>query len=238
MWALLRTPKVAVSALGLALMSALFLALIAPGAAAKGGGPQPTPSPIASPTPSNLRVITTSLPNATVGADYAGHIEACCGVGSPYRWRLVSGGVPDGLRFVGDELRPTRTTAVVGRATVANQTRSFTVEARDSSGKTAQQLLSITTDPAAPLVITNQSDQLADGQVGVAYQIGVFPGGGVPPYSWSQVSGQLPPGLTLQASPGRVRGTPTTAGDYSFTLRVTDSAGSTAERTFSIHVDP
>jgi hypothetical protein len=64
----------------------------------------------------------------------------------------------------------------------------------------------------------------------------VFPAGGVPPYTWSQVAGTLPPGLSVQASPGRVRGTPTTAGTFTFTLRVADSGGQTASRQFTIIV--
>lgn len=45
--------------------------------------------------------------------------------------------------------------------------------------------------------------------------------GGVPPYTWSLVSGTLPPGLSLYAS-GAILGVPTTAGSYTFTVRVTD----------------
>ena len=60
--------------------------------------------------------------------------------------------------------------------------------------------------------------------------------GGVPGYTWSLRSGQLPPGLSLSASPGRITGTPTTRGTFSFLVRVTDSRGAFAERTFSITI--
>ena len=58
----------------------------------------------------------------------------------------------------------------------------------------------------------------------------------VPDYTWSLVSGELPPGLELTESPGRITGTPTTAGTFTFTVRVTDSRGAFAERTFSITI--
>jgi hypothetical protein len=58
----------------------------------------------------------------------------------------------------------------------------------------------------------------------------------VQPYSWSLVSGQIPPGLSLSESPGRITGTPTEAGTFTFTVRVTDDRGTFAERTFSITV--
>ena len=183
-----------------------------------------------------FRIVTQSpLPNARVGENYAGFIEACCGQGGPYRWSLISGTVPAGLRFAGDDLRLTQTTAVTGVPTRV-ETTTFTVRARDAAGNTATKTFTLTVDPAAPLVITNQTDQLPNGRVGVFYEAAVFPGGGVPPYRWSLVTGTLPPGLNLQASPGRVRGTPTTLGTFTFTLRVDDSGGQFATRQFTITI--
>ena len=185
-----------------------------------------------------FRIVTASpLPNAAIGENYTAFIEACCGQGTPYRWSLVSGTVPDGLRFVGDDLRLTQTTAVIGVATRL-QTTTFTVRARDRSGNTATQTFTLTVGPANPLVITNGSDQLSDATVGVAYEVGLFAGGGVQPYAWSRVAGTLPPGLSVQASPGRVRGTPTTAGTFTFTVRVADKSGQSATRIFTIRVLP
>ena len=190
-------------------------------------------------TQSLFRITTQSpLPNARVGEQYAGFIEACCGQGTgPIRWSLVSGTVPDGLRFAGNDLRLTQTTAVTGVATRV-QTTTFTVRARDGAGNTATKTFTLTVDPASPLVITNGTDQLSDATVGVAYEVGLFPGGGVPPYTWSHVAGTLPPDLSVQASPGRVKGTPTTAGTFSFTVRVDDSSGQSAAQQFTIRVLP
>lgn len=189
-------------------------------------------------TQSLFRIITESpLPNARVGQNYAGFIEACCGQGTPYRWSLVSGTVPDGLRFAGDSLRLSRTTGVTG-VPERVQTTTFTVRARDGAGNTARKTFTLTVDPAAPLTITNGTDRLRDGQVGVSYEAAVFPGGGTPPYTWSHVGGTLPPGLRVQASPGRVLGTPTAAGDFTFTLRVDDSGGQFATQQFSIRIVP
>ena len=185
-----------------------------------------------------FRIITTSpLPNARVGENYAGFIEACCGQGTPYRWSLVSGTVPDGLRFAGNDLRLSRTTAVTGVPTRV-QTTTFTVRARDQAGNTATKTFTLTVDPASPLVVNNGTDQLRDGTVGVAYEASLFPAGGVPPYSWSHVAGTLPPGLSVQASPGRVLGTPTTAGTFTFTVRVNDSGGQSATQQFTIRILP
>ncbi|MDQ4134306.1 MAG: Ig domain-containing protein, partial [Actinomycetota bacterium] len=195
---------------------------------------QPT---VTTTTASGLRITDDTMPNGNVGTDYTGYISACCGQGGPYRWSLVAGRVPDGLQFAGDSLRLTQTTAVIGRPTTV-QTTSFTVEVRDQSGNRARKSLSITIDPPRPLVITNQSDTLPPAQIGVSYATGVFADGGVPPYRWSVVAGQLPPGLSLTTSPGRITGTPTAAGTFTFTLRVTDEAGQQATRQFSITVSP
>ena len=59
-----------------------------------------------------------------------------------------------------------------------------------------------------------------------SYSQGIQVTGGVAPYSWSIVSGSLPPGLSLNASTGSVTGKATTIGLFSFTVRAADSQAS------------
>lgn len=63
---------------------------------------------------------------------------------------------------------------------------------------------------------------LPDGVVNVPYTATLEAAGGTEPYAWALASGTLPAGMTLDATPGVLRGTPTTAGDYSFVVEVTD----------------
>jgi len=77
------------------------------------------------------------------------------------------------------------------------------------------------------------------GTVGTAYTTTLQASGGTTPYSWSISSGALPAGLTLAAASGTISGTPTTAGSFSFTAKVTDSTAptpQTAAKLFSITV--
>jgi hypothetical protein len=52
--------------------------------------------------------------------------------------------------------------------------------------------------------------------------------GGVPPYTWTISSGSLPPGLTLN-SKGQIVGTPTSAGSFTYKIKLTDSKGTSYE---------
>jgi hypothetical protein len=65
----------------------------------------------------------------------------------------------------------------------------------------------------------------------VPYEVGLFPGGGVLPYMWSHVAGTLPPGLSVQASPGRIKGTMTVPVRAVVGTSSSSSATSTAART-------
>ena len=76
---------------------------------------------------------------------------------------------------------------------------------------------------------------LPDGKEGTAYNQPLTVTGITGTPTWSITSGALPAGLTLVASTGRIEGTPTTAGDYNFTVRV--SAGTnTATTALSIRI--
>jgi formylglycine-generating enzyme required for sulfatase activity len=64
--------------------------------------------------------------------------------------------------------------------------------------------------------------------------------GGTAPYSWAHRSGNLPPGMSLDPTTGVLSGTPTSAGSFSFSIRVTDRSTPVLNRskTFSLTVRP
>jgi hypothetical protein len=72
--------------------------------------------------------------------------------------------------------------------------------------------------------------------VELPYDTAIPATGGAPPLSLQHLSGSLPPGLALAG--GRLTGTPTAAGDYGFTLKVTDAQGRAATRTMQLTVRP
>lgn len=89
----------------------------------------------------------------------------------------------------------------------------------------------------ANLILTTTS--LSNGTVGAAYSTTLAATGGVTPYAWSIVAGNLPAGLILNAQTGAISGTPTSAGTRNFTVRVTDAQNpaDTADKSFSLTIN-
>jgi hypothetical protein len=159
-----------------------------------------------------LSVVTTSLPTGVDGSTYTATLQAAGGV-SPYTWAVTTGSLPGGLTL-------NASTGVISGTPTGSGT-SFTVTVTDSetpTPQTATKNLSITINPQ--LAITTSS--LSNGVVGTAYNQTLAATGGITPYTWNW-SGNTPPGLALVASSGQIAGTPTTAGTFSFTVRVIDS---------------
>ena len=90
----------------------------------------------------------------------------------------------------------------------------------------------------APLVITTSS--LPQGTVNAGYLATLTATGGVTPYSWSIIGGSLPNGLGLNPSTGVISGTPSAAGNFAFTVQVSDSQNPSAtnSKPLSITVNP
>jgi hypothetical protein len=116
-------------------------------------------------------------------------------------------------------------------------TSTFTLQVTAGVGDTAQQAFTLTIDLPLPLVITSGSCCPA-GTVGTAYHTNFFSSGGVQPYTLPILAGQLPPGLILAAKPpAGLSGTPTTAGTFTFTVRVTDKTGTHTDEPGSITIN-
>jgi serine protease len=178
------------------------------------------------PPPPPVAISTTSLPGGTVGQEYSQTVAVTGGT-PPFSWTLDSGSLPAGLTLNAS------TGAVAGTPTSAG-TESFTVRVTDSLSQTDTQALSIeVAPPPQPTVLTTS---LPGGNVGSAYGATLQASGGTPPYAWSPDPGPLPPGLALDPETGTISGTPTTAGTFSFTARVTDAASQFDTQALSVTV--
>src|SRR3954470_4490073 len=73
-------------------------------------------------------------------------------------------------------------------------------------------------------------------RVGVALNSVLSVSGGSSPYTFSLMSGTLPPGVTLNASSGTIAGTPSKSGTFNFEVQVIDAGGVTGTHTFQLTV--
>jgi hypothetical protein len=80
------------------------------------------------------------------------------------------------------------------------------------------------------------SPVLPAASVGQNYDATISVSGGTAPYGFSIISGQLPSSLVLGAASGMILGTPSVAGNFSFTILVSDSKGLSKEQLLQIAV--
>ncbi len=180
-------------------------------------------------TPINLNCATScgTSSYASVGASYSAALTVTGGV-SPFTFSLISGSLPPGLTLNAS------TGAISGTPTTAG-TYTFTSMVKDSKGNTDTQACTIVVSPSALNLVCGTCGS-GKTTVGASYSATMSVTGGTGPYTYSLVSGSLPPGLTLNTSSGVVSGKPTTAGTYVFTTKVVDAKGKTDTATCTIVV--
>ncbi|HWB32277.1 MAG TPA: putative Ig domain-containing protein [Acidobacteriaceae bacterium] len=160
-----------------------------------------------------LTITTTSLPNASVGVTYNAPLTAAGG-NDPYTWKFSSGKMPAGLALNGNG-------SIYGTPTVAG-TYSIGLTVRDKSHPAQEKFIALTM-----IVSGNQlgivTGALPAASYGTPYSQTLQAKGGAGTYSWAIAAGALPSGLSLSGN-GTISGTPTAAGTFSFSVRVTDQS--------------
>lgn len=168
-------------------------------------------SVIAGSVAENLTLSYPSPKSGTVSVEQ-NSVDTTAGGTAPYTYEITSGTLPAGLSL------NTSSGTISGTPTAPNS-GTVTVTVTDSLGFTGDG--SLTFDIAAYPSI---SGSFVRSMVGKAGYSRTFSGsGGHTPYAWSATN--LPPGLSINSSTGEVTGTPSTAGFFSTTVRLTDDLG-------------
>ncbi|MEK6285730.1 MAG: putative Ig domain-containing protein [Acidobacteriota bacterium] len=174
-----------------------------------------------------ITVNPATLPNGVVGTPYSQTVSAVGGT-APFTFTVSSGALPSGLTL-------NATTGVISGTPTAAGTFNFTITATDANSCPGSRPYSIMMAgaPGCPVITVNPAT-LPPGVIGTPYSQTVSATGGTAPFTFAVSSGALPNGLTLNATTGIISGTPTTAGQFSFTISATDANGCPGSRPYSI----
>jgi hypothetical protein len=170
---------------------------------------------------SSLTVAPATLPAATANSVYSATVSATGGSGS-YTFAVSSGSLPSWLSL-------NASTGALSGTPSSTGTSSFTIKATDTtnSGLTGTRAYTLTVNPASSLTLNPATLPGATANSGYSATLSATGGSGT--YSFAVTAGSLPAGLSLNASTGVLGGTPTTAGNASFTITATDSANSSLQ---------
>ena len=178
-----------------------------------------------------LTITTESIPGAVNGQNYSAQIEVTGGSGS-YTFSMTD--APAGLSI------DSSTGEISGTPADTPGIYDIKVNVTDNYNDAwgANRTLKVVLVDELT-VTTTQADIDAGGygMVGANYSFSLQATGGWGTYHWQVKNGAFPPGLAL-ADDGTISGTPTVAGNYTFTVSVTDDSPYpfTAYATFTITI--
>jgi len=115
-------------------------------------------------------------------------------------------------------------------------TYTFNVQAVDSVYNFYASKTVTLTITYAPITITTQT-ALPPGNTGLSYNNAITATGGDGRYNWSLTGGSLPTGINLNSTTGELSGTPSTGGDYSFTITANDGVNPAVPKAFTLKIN-
>ncbi len=178
-------------------------------------------------TGGGLSILTGALPPALEGAPYGATLLGSGGT-PPYTWSLASGTLPSGIALDAVNGTLSGTPAVPGVYT-------FTLRLATADASTSRPFALQVDADTVPVITTTALPDAQEGQT-VSEPLGRTGGNG--PFVWTVAAGSLPPGVTLSQSDGVLSGVPSAAGEYSFTVSVTDAQGEEAVQALTWSILP
>jgi hypothetical protein len=177
-------------------------------------------------------ITTASLPDANINQAYTSPPLAASG--APVNsWSLASGSLPAGLTLAPN--------GVISGTPTQSGLFGLTVQANATGASDTHQLSLFV---LAPLTIQTLLDKTppttgltAKRLVNQPLATGVKAVGGRGPFTFS-AEGEMPPGIALDPATGKISGAGTTAGEYEFTITLTDATGAKASVPWNITILP
>ncbi|RKY18681.1 MAG: hypothetical protein DRP63_01735 [Planctomycetota bacterium] len=177
-----------------------------------------------------LQITIATLPAGYEGqTGYSATLTATGGAGN-YTWNLTGGNLPSNLIW-------DATAATISGDIAAGTAGDYPLQFEVTDGvQTATASLTLTVHAQLQITTTTLPDGY-EGQTGYSATLGAV--GGTGSYTWSVVSGDLPPNLALDSSTGVISGNivsnASSGSPYNFTVEVTDGQ-QTARKQFDLVV--
>jgi hypothetical protein len=176
--------------------------------------------------PQPLRIVNAAtLPPGTVGERYQLRLQASGGTAPYPKWEVSTGALREGL------LLDSATGQIAGVPQTAGGS-TFSIRVTDSVEASAEKQFTLAVNAPAPLGITTRT--LRSAYIGTPYSATLEASGGVQPYHWAIVDGELPEGFSLSFN--TLTGTSAAAGEYPITVELTDAVGAKSQRAFVLSV--
>ena len=149
-----------------------------------------------------------------MGVAFSSALVASGGV-PPYTYSVIAGALPPGLSLDPSSGDISGTTTTAGSF-------NYTANVVDSANTSVTVTCNLKVQPHLEM---NCPPEVKGGMVGQPFSSTFVVHGGVAPFTFTLVSGSLPPGLTLNSTTGVVSGIPTMAGSFTYAAQVMDSLG-------------